>query len=158
MGRLEALTLHNFKSYGGTQQVGPFSSFTAVIGPNGSGKSNIMDAISFVLGVKTQQLRGAQLKDLVYQSPVAADNANAAFVEMLYIEDDRNEKRFRRAITSGGAADYKVDGKRMSWKEYIQELEKINVLVKVRNFLVFQGDVESIAQKSPQEITQLVRL
>jgi chromosome segregation ATPase len=41
---------------------GPFTSFTAVIGPNGSGKSNLMDAISFVLGVKTKDLRGTQLK------------------------------------------------------------------------------------------------
>ncbi|XP_059451634.1 structural maintenance of chromosomes protein 1-like [Corylus avellana] len=28
--------------------------------------SNLMDAISFVLGVRTGQLRGAQLKDLIY--------------------------------------------------------------------------------------------
>jgi structural maintenance of chromosome 1 len=115
-----------------------------------------MDAISFVLGVKTQQLRGTQLRDLVYQSPHAQDNPDTAFVEMLYLEDERVEKRFRRSITAAGAADYRVNGRRMSWKEYIAELEKINVLVKVRNFLVFQGDVESIAQKTPQELTELV--
>lgn len=40
-------------------------SLAAIIGPNGSGKSNLMDAISFVLGVKTAQLRG-NLKDLLY--------------------------------------------------------------------------------------------
>jgi structural maintenance of chromosome 1 len=32
----------------------------------GSGKSNLMDAISFVLGVQSAQLRGTALKDLVY--------------------------------------------------------------------------------------------
>ena len=31
-----------------------------------SRKSNLMDAISFVLGVRTGQLRGTQLKDLIY--------------------------------------------------------------------------------------------
>ena len=36
-----------------------------MIGPNGAGKSNLMDAISFVLGVKTSQLRG-NLKELVF--------------------------------------------------------------------------------------------
>lgn len=30
--------------------------FTTIIGPNGSGKSNVMDAISFVLGVRTAQV------------------------------------------------------------------------------------------------------
>ncbi|KAH8804334.1 cohesin complex subunit psm1 [Flagelloscypha sp. PMI_526] len=64
---LHSLELHNFKSYRGTQTIGPFTSFSSIIGPNGAGKSNLMDAISFVLGVKSKQLRSAQLKDLVYR-------------------------------------------------------------------------------------------
>lgn len=51
----------------GHQTIGPFTNFTSVIGPNGAGKSNLMDAISFVLGVKSAQLRSSQLKDLVYR-------------------------------------------------------------------------------------------
>lgn len=51
----------------GHQTIGPFHDFTSVIGPNGAGKSNLMDAISFVLGVKSAQLRSSQLKDLVYR-------------------------------------------------------------------------------------------
>ena len=47
---------------------GPFHSFTAVIGPNGAGKSNLMDAISFVLGVRSVSLRSTALKDLIYRS------------------------------------------------------------------------------------------
>lgn len=57
----------DFKSYRGQQSIGPFKNFTSVIGPNGAGKSNLMDAISFVLGVKSAQLRSSQLKDLVYR-------------------------------------------------------------------------------------------
>ena len=50
----------------------------AIIGPNGSGKSNIMDAISFVLGVQTRQLRGNKLRDLVHDATHAvADDAAA---------------------------------------------------------------------------------
>jgi structural maintenance of chromosome 1 len=48
--------------------------FTSVIGPNGAGKSNLMDAISFVLGVKSVQLRSSQLKDLVYRGRRLARN------------------------------------------------------------------------------------
>lgn len=51
----------------GHQVIGPFRNFTSVIGPNGAGKSNLMDAISFVLGIKSAQLRSSQLKDLVYR-------------------------------------------------------------------------------------------
>jgi hypothetical protein len=32
-------------------------------GPNGAGKSNLMDAISFVLGVRTRHLRSARLQE-----------------------------------------------------------------------------------------------
>ena len=59
----------------GHQVIGPFKNFTSIIGPNGAGKSNLMDAISFVLGVKSAQLRSSQLRDLVYRGRrLARDN------------------------------------------------------------------------------------
>ncbi|KAG1835850.1 RecF/RecN/SMC N terminal domain-containing protein [Suillus subalutaceus] len=45
----------DFKSYRGHQVIGPCKNFTSVIGPNGAGKSNLMDVISFVLGVKKER-------------------------------------------------------------------------------------------------------
>jgi structural maintenance of chromosome 1 len=65
-GRVVRLEVENFKSYMGKETIGPFLDFTTIIGPNGSGKSNLMDAISFVLGVKTGALRGNNLKDMLY--------------------------------------------------------------------------------------------
>ena len=64
---LVRIELCDFKSYRGHHVIGPFTPFTSIIGPNGAGKSNLMDAISFVLGVKSAQLRSSQLKDLVYR-------------------------------------------------------------------------------------------
>jgi structural maintenance of chromosome 1 len=54
MGRILQLELENFKSYRGEQIIGPFKGFTAVMGPNGAGKSNLMDAISFVVGLSAK--------------------------------------------------------------------------------------------------------
>ena len=56
------------QSYGGKRVIGPFKPFTAVIGPNGAGKSNLMDGISFVVGLNSRDLRGKQLKDLIYRA------------------------------------------------------------------------------------------
>ena len=39
----------------------------------------------------------------------------------------------------------------VSAQDYANELEKIGVLVKSKNFLVFQGTVESIAMKNAKE-------
>ncbi|EKU21357.1 regulator of chromosome condensation-like protein, partial [Nannochloropsis gaditana CCMP526] len=89
MGRLERVTLENFKSYPGTQVIGPFRDFTAIIGPNGSGKSNLMDAISFVLGVQSRQLRSSQMKELIFRADDLQGSASRrAFVELIYQMDE----------------------------------------------------------------------
>lgn len=40
-------------------------------------------------------------------------------------------------------------------QEYLQQLETLKINVKAKNFLVFQGAVESIAMKNPKEMTTL---
>jgi structural maintenance of chromosome 1 len=74
-------TLLNLLTDRGHQIIGPFKNFTSIIGPNGAGKSNLMDAISFVLGIKSAQLRSSQLRDLVYRGRrLARDSGEGASV------------------------------------------------------------------------------
>lgn len=157
-GKIMRLEMENFKSYKGLQTIGPFSDFTAIIGPNGAGKSNLMDAISFVLGVRTGQLRGAQLKDLIYayDDREKEQKGRRAFVRLVYQLGNGSELHFTRTITSSGASEYRLDGKVVNWDEYNGRLRSLGILVKARNFLVFQGDVESIASKNPKELTVLL--
>lgn len=154
MGFLKLIEIDNFKSYKGRQIIGPFRRFTAIIGPNGSGKSNLMDAISFVLGEKTSNLRVKTLRDLIHGAPVGKPAANRAFVSMVYEEDSGTEKVFSRHIISG-SSEYRINSKVVQLSEYSDELEKLGILIKARNFLVFQGAVESIAMKNPKERTAL---
>lgn len=160
MGRIARLEVANFKSYGGAHVVGPFRRFTAVVGPNGAGKSNLMDAISFVLGVGSRQLRSTQLRDLVHKPPVAPESPLRASVTLVFELDEsdgqpRQELRFTRAISEKGIGAYRLDDRDVSFDAYQQRLKDIGVLVKARNFLVFQGDVESVAAKSPEELAKL---
>nr|VDD57364.1 unnamed protein product [Brassica oleracea] len=157
-GRILQLEMENFKSYKGHQLVGPFKDFTAIIGPNGAGKSNLMDAISFVLGVRTGQLRGSQLKDLIYafDDREKEQRGRKAFVRLVYLLDDGVELRFTRTITSSGGSEYRIDNRVVNWEEYNGKLRSIGILVKARNFLVFQGDVESVASKNSKELTGLL--
>jgi structural maintenance of chromosome 1 len=223
------LELENFKSYGGLQKIGPFQSFTSIIGPNGSGKSNCMDALSFVLGVQSRDLRSSQMKDLIFRPPTTTgkttsrnnNNNKLTASAAIYFEDDgshdqddddddirdgdgdddsnnegsndesdassdpsdhkrsRNYKartrrtrsklssrsnavvtttttKFQRTIHPNGTGDYRLNNKVVSYKEYEDKLASIGVLVKARNFLVFQGDVESLARKSPTEFVELL--
>lgn len=139
-GKILRLELENFKSYKGLQTIGPFYDFTCIIGPNGAGKSNLMDAISFVLGVRTAHLRGAQLKDLVYafDDRDKEQKGRKAFVRMVYRLDTGAEFQFTRTISGEGGSQYRVNGETVSQNEYDSKLKELGILVKARNFLVFQ--------------------
>ena len=137
--------------------IGPFKQFTSIIGPNGSGKSNLMDAISFVLGVQSAQLRGAALRDLVYSFDLAdKEERRTAYVKLVYEAEDGVETVFSRHITAAGTGEYRVDGRACAAEAYNERLKSHGILVKARNFLVFQGDIESVASKSPKDLTALI--
>ncbi|KAF8748310.1 hypothetical protein HU200_012946 [Digitaria exilis] len=157
-GRIHRLEVENFKSYKGMHTIGPFFDFTAIIGPNGAGKSNLMDAISFVLGVRSVQLRTrAQLKDLIYALDDRDKEAKGrrAYVRLVY-QMGADELHFTRTITDAGGSEYRIDGRAVNWEDYNAKLRSLGILVKARNFLVFQGVVESIASKNPKELTALL--
>ncbi|KAG5366437.1 Structural maintenance of chromosomes protein 1 [Yarrowia sp. B02] len=168
MGTLKAIELCNFKSYRDTHRVDlGDSSFSAIIGPNGSGKSNMMDAISFVLGVRSSQLRSTQLKDLIYRgrimrgeevSSTQSQEATSAYVLVEYEKSNGDLLKLKRTITPSGASEYRINGKVTSSGEYNATMKKENILVKARNFLVFQGDVEQIASQSPRDLSQLIEI
>ncbi|KAL8910834.1 MAG: hypothetical protein Q9171_003923 [Xanthocarpia ochracea] len=194
MGKLVRLEVYNFKSYKGHHvlQIGD-SYFTSVIGPNGSGKSNSMDAISFVLGIKSSHLRSAHLRDLVYRGRVlrtstingdgSATNAGvnghangdeasedestqkgtqerhdpkSAWVTAVYEDDAGDEQFWKRTITNQGVSEYRINDRIVTAQQYNEVLEAENILIKARNFLVFQGDVEAIASQSPKDLTRLI--
>ncbi|NXU49078.1 SMC1B protein, partial [Turnix velox] len=154
MGYLKLLVLQDFKSWRGQQVIGPFMRFTCIIGPNGSGKSNIMDAVSFVMCEKTSNLRVKSVRELIHGAHVGKPVSSTASVKIVYCEEDGEEKTFSRVI-HGSCTEFFFNDKSVSRSAYISELEKIGVLVKARNCLIFQGTVESIAMRKPKERTQL---
>ncbi|KAM9578353.1 structural maintenance of chromosomes protein 1B [Guaruba guarouba] len=154
MGYLKLLVMKDFKSWRGQQVIGPFMKFNCIIGPNGSGKSNIMDAVSFVMCEKISNLRVKSIRELIHGAHVGKPVSSTASVKMVYCEENGEEKTFSRVIR-GNCSEFLFNNKSISRSAYISELEKIGILVKARNCLIFQGTVESIAMKKPRERTQL---
>ncbi|XP_010365906.2 structural maintenance of chromosomes protein 1B isoform X2 [Rhinopithecus roxellana] len=153
MGHLELLLVENFKSWRGRQVIGPFRRFTCIIGPNGSGKSNVMDALSFVMGEKTANLRVKNIQELIHGAHIGKPISSSASVKIVYVEESGEEKTFTRIIR-GGCSEFHFDDSLVSRSVYIAELEKIGIIAKGQNCLVFQGTVESISLKKPKERTQ----
>ena len=153
-----------------------------------------MDAISFVLGIKSSHLRSAHLRDLVYRGRVlrhatingdgsatakgadGRENGRSASVEeetpiygtqerndpksawvmAVYEDDAGDELRWKRTITNQGVSEYRINDRVVTAQQYNEALETENILIKARNFLVFQGDVEAIASQSPRDLTRLI--
>lgn len=156
-----------------------------------------MDAISFVLGIKSSHLRSTHLRDLVYRgrvlrtSKIGADgdaiqddgtngangltnghtqdgeeqgtqsssqrnDPQTAWVMAVYEDDAGEEQKWKRSITSAGQSEYRINNRVVGAKQYNEALEAENILIKARNFLVFQGDVEAIANQNPKDLTRLI--
>jgi structural maintenance of chromosome 1 len=148
-----------------------------------------MDAISFVLGVKSSQLRSDKLKDMIYRGKIirearinadgtateagADENGDTqengesqvsgrrndpqnAWVKAVFEDDAEQMHEWQRTITSSGSSEYRINNRQVSQKQYNDALEEHSILVKARNFLVFQGDVEKIATMAPDKLTEQV--
>ncbi|KAG7221093.1 hypothetical protein INR49_017534, partial [Caranx melampygus] len=157
MGYLRQIDIENFKSWRGKKVIGPFMRFNCIIGTNGSGKSNVMDALGFVMGERAASLRVKHLRDLVYGAHEGQPVTDTARVSMCYCDDEDEETIFCRTITND-SSEYRVNDVHVTLAKYFEELEKIGIVTKARNCLVFQGAVESIALRDPKERTKMFEL
>lgn len=127
-----------------------------------------MDAISFVLGVHSSHLRSQNLKDMIYRSealrnvddspatPGGGRSPRRAHVTAVYQTSEGREIKFMRSINNSGQSEYRINDRTVQYSQYNAALEKENILVKAKNFLVFQGDVESVASQNPKDLTRLI--
>ena len=60
------------------------------------------------------------------------------------------------SVSLEGSSEYRLNNKVVTYKHYNDALQRENILVQAKNFLVFQGDVEAIASQSPKDLTKLI--
>lgn len=90
MFKLQRLEITGFKSFADhTEVVFTGNGITAVVGPNGCGKSNVSDAIAWVLGEqRAKSLRGAEMKDVVFQGTKNRKPSGMAEVVLHLVRDE----------------------------------------------------------------------
>ncbi|MDM7921335.1 MAG: AAA family ATPase, partial [Pyrinomonadaceae bacterium] len=90
MFKLQRLEITGFKSFADyTEIVFTGNGITAVVGPNGCGKSNVSDSISWVLGEqRAKSLRGAEMKDVVFQGTKSRKPSGMAEVVLHMVRDE----------------------------------------------------------------------
>lgn len=60
------------------------------------------------------------------------------------------------SISMTGNSTYYLNSRAVPWANYNTQLEKFNILVKAKNFLVFQGDVEGVASQDSKALAKLI--
>ncbi len=90
MFKLQRLEITGFKSFADyTEIIFTGDGITAVVGPNGCGKSNVADAIAWVLGEqRVKHLRGAEMKDVIFQGSRNRPPSGMAEVVMHMVRDE----------------------------------------------------------------------
>jgi chromosome segregation protein len=90
MFKLQRLEITGFKSFADyTEILFTGDGITAVVGPNGCGKSNVADAIAWVLGEqRVKHLRGAEMKDVIFQGSRNRQPSGMAEVVMHLVRDE----------------------------------------------------------------------
>ncbi|XP_029992400.1 structural maintenance of chromosomes protein 1B isoform X2 [Sphaeramia orbicularis] len=98
-----------------------------------------MDAISFATGARAASLRVKQLRELIHGARIGHPVAKTARVTIRYRDDEEHDTSFRRSI-SGDSSEYHINGEHVTHSKYMEELEKVNILAKAQNCLVFQAE------------------
>ncbi|KAK1818107.1 Structural maintenance of chromosomes protein 4 [Friedmanniomyces endolithicus] len=155
------LTLTNFKSYAGRQEVGPFHAcFSSVVGPNGSGKSNVIDSLLFVFGFRASKMRQGKISALIHNSAQYPDldycEVEVFFQEVMdqpnggcTVVPDSQLVVSRRAFKNNSSK-YYIDGRTSDFTSVTTLLKDRGIDLDHKRFLILQGEVESIAQMKPK--------
>jgi structural maintenance of chromosome 1 len=81
------------------------------------GKSNLMDAISFVLGIKSSQLRSSQLRDLIYRGRILKESNGLNGRE----DDDEEDDEPTQTQTLRTNGEEEERGPRRAWVMAVYE-------------------------------------
>ncbi len=159
MTRINKVELTGFKSFRKRLSIPFFEGVTAVVGENGSGKSNLFDAVSFVMGRRSSQLRADRLEQLIFNGGdryqpaenaeviLTLDNADGAFDRFLDNGQPTPEITIGRRITRKTST-YTFMGK-TCLRGTLDELLETAKIDPDGQQLIAQGRITEIIRRSP---------
>jgi structural maintenance of chromosome 4 len=155
---IKRIKLHNFKSYYGTHEIGPFhENFSSIIGPNGSGKSNLIDSLVFIFGKRASWMRLKNLRELIHNSAKFGDcdkaEVSVEFAEIRQISPSSQSTQDTKEIQIANILDddIKIDKNENSNNSTYLEVEGSSFTV---SRSISKND-ESIYKINDQKVSQI---
>ncbi len=155
---LKKIIANGFKSFATKVEIDFKHQMTGVVGPNGSGKSNIVDAIKWVLGEKSNKtLRGKTSEDVIFHGSVEHQPAKCAEITLVFdnsnhvLHHDENEITITRRLTRGeGNNEYFLNNEPCRLKD-IQDIFLDTGLSKGSLGIISQGTVQWFVDAKPED-------
>ena len=117
--RLRKIKMAGFKSFVDPTNFLFPSDMVGIVGPNGCGKSNIVDAIRWVMGASSKNIRGETLEDVIFKGSSNRKPVGQASVELVFDNAEGkaggqyasySEIAIRRQVTRDGQSKYFLNG------------------------------------------------
>ncbi len=165
--KINKVTCKGFKSFQKKTAVPFYEGLTAIIGENGNGKSNLLDALSFVFGRRSSNLRAEKLTQLIFNGgenrkkadhtrvDVYLDNKDGIFDEFLEEDEELDEIVISRKVTRAGSSIYKFQNSNCKKSKIDEIARKANIDPDGYHF-VRQGKVTEIVEQSDTERRKVV--
>eukprot|EP01049_Picozoa_sp_SAG25_P000259 SAG25_NODE_7_length_29214_cov_40.245818_31_plen_1355_part_00 len=166
---ISGLMIENFKTFSRPTCISSFSEFTCIVGPNGAGKSSVLDAICFVFGSRTSELRGSTLSNLVNEDILRArQSANVpaeACVELTLRIDTSSRPHTstfvriaRNIVVQPGESmttrsEYRIDGQKSTRDAVRTRLLPYEIDINMQSrFVLLQSRTVQIIRQGPAEL------
>ncbi|TFH09488.1 MAG: chromosome segregation protein SMC [Candidatus Atribacteria bacterium] len=166
MTRITKVELSGFKSFRKQTVIPFFAGMTAIVGENGSGKSNLFDAVSFVMGRRSSELRADRFEHLIFNGGDRYPAAKSAEV-ILYL--DNSEGEFNAFLENGHSIPEITIGRRITPKSSTYtfmeracsraELEQLLEAAKIDSNgqqLIPQGRITEIVRRTPKRRREII--
>ncbi len=161
MVHINKLILYGFKSFQKKTVVPLYPGFNAVIGPNGSGKSNVMDALTFVLGRRSRNLRAGRMDHLLFNGGQGKKPADFALVSLEFdnskkeIPVDSEVVSVSRKVNRSGISTYKLNDRTVNKREIDDVFGAMHLNPDGHN-IIQQGDITKVIQMKPKERREII--
>ena len=158
--RLRKIKMAGFKSFvDPTTLVFP-SDMVGIVGPNGCGKSNIVDAIRWVMGASSKNIRGDTLEDVIFKGSSGRKPVGQASIELIFDNSQGkaggqyasyNEIAIRRTVARDGHSKYFLNGTQCRRRD-ISDLFLGTGLGPRSYAIIEQGTISRLIDAKPEEM------
>ena len=158
--RLRKVKMAGFKSFVDPTTLTFPSDMVGIVGPNGCGKSNIVDAVRWVMGASTKNIRGDTLEDVIFKGSSGRQPVGQASIELVFDNAQGkvggkyasyNEISIRRQVARDGQSKYYLNGTHCRRRDIVDIF--LGTGLGPRSYAIIeQGMISRLIDAKPEEM------